>query len=180
MISKPNRLLSIAPSTNGFGFAVMENGCLIDWGNKRAKEDKNRDTLEKLEKLLGRYLPDAIVLQDVEAKDSQRRPRIRKLVRQIRSLAKNRKIEVALLSRKEVMQAFFDDGNGAKYELAKMIAERFPQELANRLPPPRKPWKSEDKRMDIFDAVAFGLTFALAFKSHRQRSQRNIPLAYQN
>jgi len=35
--------------------------------------------------------------------------------------------------------------------------QRFP-ELAPRLPRFRKPWMSEDYRMSIFDAVAFGLT----------------------
>ena len=35
-----------------------------------------------------------------------------------------------------------------------MLAMQFPDELASRLPPKRKPWKSEDGRMDIFVAVA--------------------------
>lgn len=157
MISKSNRIFSIAPSTNGFGFAVMENGRLIDWGNRQAKKDKNKESLIKLDKLLSRYSPDVVVLQDVEAKDSRRRNRIRLLIQRIQSLAKNLKINVELVSRKKVMQIFFVNGKGTKYELAQLLAERFPHELAGQLPPPRKPWKSEDKRMNIFDAVAFGL-----------------------
>jgi hypothetical protein len=41
--------------------------------------------------------------------------------------------------------------------LAEILATRFPEELAPRLPPKRKPWISEDYRMDIFDAVALAI-----------------------
>jgi hypothetical protein len=39
------------------------------------------------------------------------------------------------------------------------LAKQFPDELASRLPPKRKIYKSEDSRMDTFDAV--GLAVAL-------------------
>ena len=45
--------------------------------------------------------------------------------------------------------------------MAEMIAMQFPDELASRLPPKRKPWKSEDARMDIFDAVALAVVFRM-------------------
>jgi len=35
----------------------------------------------------------------------------------------------------------------------------FPIELAPRLPPKRKVWKSEDPRMDIFDAAGLAVAF---------------------
>jgi hypothetical protein len=38
---------------------------------------------------------------------------------------------------------------------------RPPEELASRMPPKRKLWKSEDGRMDIFDAVALAVAFRL-------------------
>jgi hypothetical protein len=49
------------------------------------------------------------------------------------------------------------DGRGTKHALAEIIAKRFPEELGSRLPPKRKPWMSEDSRMNIFDAVALAL-----------------------
>jgi hypothetical protein len=36
-----------------------------------------------------------------------------------------------------------------------------PDELASRLPPKRKTWKSEDSRMDIFDAGALVVAFRI-------------------
>jgi hypothetical protein len=50
---------------------------------------------------------------------------------------------------------------GTKQEMAEMLAGKFPDELASRLPPKRKPWKSEDSRMDIFEAVALALAIRL-------------------
>ena len=47
---------------------------------------------------------------------------------------------------------------GPAYEVARAVADHLP-ELAPRLPPRRKPWMSQDERMSIFEAVAFGLTF---------------------
>ena len=43
-----------------------------------------------------------------------------------------------------------------KETIAAKVAERFP-ELRPYLPPPRKPWMSEDERMNVFDAVGLGL-----------------------
>ena len=43
--------------------------------------------------------------------------------------------------------------------LAEMLAGKFPEELASRLPPKRRPWMSEDPRMDIFDAVGLAVAF---------------------
>jgi hypothetical protein len=60
-----------------------------------------------------------------------------------------------------VKQEFSESGASNKFEIAKTIAARFP-ELTPRLPRFRKPWMSEDYRMSIFDAVAFGLTFFCA------------------
>ena len=46
--------------------------------------------------------------------------------------------------------------------MAELLAKKFPDELASRLPPKRKPWKSEDSRMDIFDAVALAVAFRMS------------------
>jgi hypothetical protein len=44
------------------------------------------------------------------------------------------------------------------YEIwAKMLAQRFPQELAHLLPPKREAWMNENPKMAMFDAVAFAV-----------------------
>jgi Holliday junction resolvasome RuvABC endonuclease subunit len=159
---KHSRILAIAPSTRGFGFAVLEGReTLVDWGVKTVKGDKNVQSLAKAEKLITHYQPGVLVLEDASAKNSRRSPRIRKLCRQIIKMAANRKVSVKLFSRDRVMKTFMTDGQGTKHALAEILAKRFPEELGSRLPPKRKPWMSEDSRMNIFDAVALALVFRL-------------------
>ena len=156
---KNDRILAIAPSSRGFGFAVLEGrATLIDWGVKSVTGDKNAGTLKKVESLVSHYQPAVLVLQDAAAKGSWRSSRIRKLTNKLVAMAANGKVKVALFSREQVKQAFFDDGKGTKYTIARILAGRFPEELGHRLPPKRKPWKSEDYRMGIFDSVALALT----------------------
>ena len=62
------------------------------------------------------------------------------------------------------MRVFFRDGPGTKHALAELLAKRFPNELGFRLPPKRRPWMSEDYRMDIFAAISLALAFRLTRK----------------
>jgi Holliday junction resolvasome RuvABC endonuclease subunit len=161
--SKQFRILAVALSFRGFGFVVMEGEkTIIECGGRVAYEDKNAQSIAKLEKLLNFYRPGVLVLQDVEAKGSRRAPRIKTLNRQIKAAAEKRKIQVKLISKKQMRNLLLGDPNGTKHEMAEMLATRFPDELASRLPPKRKLWKSEDARMDIFDAIALAVTFRVA------------------
>jgi RNase H-fold protein (predicted Holliday junction resolvase) len=156
------RVLAIAPSTRGFGFAVLEGrDTLVDWGVKTVKRNKNANSLAKVAELITHYQPGVMVLQDTSAKGSRRSPRIRKLGQQIKKLTAARKVNVKLVSREQVMKTFFADNQGTKHALAQIIAQRFPGELGSRLPPKRKLWMSESRRMDIFDAVALGLVLTM-------------------
>ena len=157
---KTNRLLAITPSTRGFGFVVMDEA-LVDWGIKAVKKDKNSQSMAKIEKLVDQYDPMVIVLPRADAKEDRRVPRIQKLVRQISAYAGTRKTKVILLSRRQVREAFFEDGKGTKYTIATILAKRFPEELGFRMPRKRRAWMNEDPNMDIFDAVALALTIRM-------------------
>ena len=153
--AKPNRLLALAPSTRGLGFAVLEGeGVLVDWGVKSVTGDKNLKSVAKVEELLALYHPRVLVLEDHSARRS---PRIHALNSLLTHLAKQHEIKVRLLSRDRVYRCFGMAENGTKHALAEILAARFPQELGARLPPKRRAWTSQDYRMGIFDAVALGL-----------------------
>jgi hypothetical protein len=155
--SKHIRILAIAPTSRGIGYAVLEN-TLVDWGVKSVKAgDKNAHSIQKVEEMIALYHPVVLVLQDLCANDARRSPRMQELGQQIVSMAMARKLKVKLVTRAQVREGFFSDGGGTKQELAEILAERFSEELGNRLPPKRKPWTSEDYRMGIFDALALGL-----------------------
>jgi Holliday junction resolvasome RuvABC endonuclease subunit len=157
--TKDMRVLAIDPSTRGFGFAILEGpNRLIDWGVKETKTDKKRRSLKFVADLIERYQPRVIVVEDYTGKGSRRCHRIQGLIKDISKLASKKKVRVRSVSRTKVKQTFSGSGASNKHEIATAIAQRFP-ELAPRLPRFRKPWMSEDYRMSIFDAVAFGLAF---------------------
>ncbi|MEI7729355.1 MAG: hypothetical protein WCO56_07270 [Verrucomicrobiota bacterium] len=157
------RILGIAPTARGVGFAVLEGQeTLVDWGVKTVKGDKNAQSLAKVEKLIAHYQPEVLVLPDTSAKNSRRYPRIQKLSQQIVKVATARNIRVVLLSAEKLRRVYFGNAHGTKHALAEIIAKRFPDELGSFLPPKRKPWMSEHYQMDIFDAVA--LVVALRIK----------------
>ena len=161
--SKHFRILAVAPSARGFGFAVMEGQrTILECGGRLARgNDKNAQSLAKLDKLLDFYRPAILVLQDVEAKGSRRAPRIRTLNRQIKGAAEKRKIGVKLISAKQLRSLLLGDPRGTKHEMAEMIVTQFPNELASRLPPKRRAWDNEDGRMDLFEAVGLAVAFQM-------------------
>lgn len=157
------RILAIEPSSKGVGFAVLEGQKnLVGLGVKSIKKDKNAQSLLKLNELIKDYRPEILILENYSAKGSRRWPRVRKLGLEILVLARSHKLKVRLFSREEVMRTFFADAKeGTDHARAKIIAERFPEELASQLPPKRQAWDSEDSQMPVFDAVALAMTFRM-------------------
>ena len=152
------RLLAIDPSTKGFGFIVLEGEeNAIDWGVRSAKGDKNAECLRQIAKLIARYRPDVIVVEDYRDKAARRPSRLLELVQRIRTLAIANRIKSRGVSRSQVRRVFVQFGALTKHQIAVEIAKRFP-ELIPHLPRPRKPWMSEDERVSIFDAAALALT----------------------
>ena len=151
--SKKFRVLAIALTARGFGYCVMENQDIIESGNKGVEGNKNSHSIQKIEKLLKQFLPDVLVLQDVNAEGCRRAPRIKALHCNVIELSERRKLKVTLLSGKLLREALLGNAKGTKHEMAEILAKKYPVELAARLPQKRRPWENEDGRMDIFDAV---------------------------
>jgi len=152
------RVLSIAPTTRGFGYAVLEGeDLLVAYGRKAIKtgrRQKNVRSLAVIEKMIVQYLPDVLVLPAVHAKGVYRQPRIKELHRLVVELAKQHKLRVTQISRIEVRRSLLGEPNGTKHRVAELLAKRFSDELSSRLPPLRKCGHNEDGRMDMFDAVS--------------------------
>ncbi len=154
------RILAIDPTTRGFGFAVMEGSdYLIDWGVKEGR-DNNKDVhcLNNISELIGRYMPDAIVVEDFNGMGSRRCHRIQNLIKNIIELSQAKNIKTHRYSRSKIREVFALHGAGTKHEIAQAIAGDF-TELVPRLPPHRKCYMSEDCRMSIFDAMSLAITY---------------------
>ena len=163
--NKTVRILAIAPLTRGLGYAVMEGpDKLVVRGNKAIRQDKNTRALVWVEKFIRLYQPAILVLPDVNAPDTRRATRIKTLHRKIVALAKEHQLKVRLFSGQQVREKLLKHAQGTKQALAEILAAQFPVDLASRLPPKRRPWMSEDPRMDIFDAVGLAAVFWLKGK----------------
>jgi hypothetical protein len=82
-----------------------------------------------------------------------RRPRIARLGRAIVALAAAQGVEVAIISYRDVRHCFIHLGARTRWEIANAIARQFPA-LTRRVPAQRQPWKSEDWRLALFNAIA--------------------------
>jgi hypothetical protein len=150
-------VLAVFPSTRGFGYAVFEGPqSLIDWGVKGARcPQKNLASLQKIRELTAFYRPDVVVLEDYEGSGSRRAKRIGTLIDLVAAHATEEGVSTAFFSRAAVRARF---GLKTKRQIAKAITQEFP-ELEPRMPPVRRIWMSEDRRMSIFDAVSLAITF---------------------
>jgi hypothetical protein len=152
-------ILAIAPVAKGFGFVFMrDRHALLNWGTRSVKKtDKNKKCVGKVEKLIKRFQPELLVLPDAFKKAARRQERICKLVRSLASLGKRHGIAVKLISKEDVNRFFFVDGRGTKHQVAIKVADRFPEELGDFLPPERQHWMTENHFTQLFDAAAIGL-----------------------
>jgi hypothetical protein len=161
---QPHRILSIiALTSRGFGYAVLEDdNSLVEYGKKHINADKNARSLKHVEKLIVRYQPEALILDDVNAKGTHRDPRIKELHRTVVALANKRKLPTIKISGTQLRTSLLGNENGTKHEMAEFLAAKFPDELDDHLPPKRPSRKSEDIRMDMFDAVGLSVVAKIA------------------
>jgi RNase H-fold protein (predicted Holliday junction resolvase) len=157
--SKQIRILAIALTARGFGYCVMENHKMLECGKKEVRGNKNLNSVSKIKKLMKQFLPDTLVLHDVNAVNSRRAPRIKALHKRVIRLAAKQKCKVTLITGEKLRTILLGDAKGTKHKIAETLAMQFPDKLASRLPPKRKLWKSEDGRMDMFDAVGLAAVF---------------------
>jgi len=153
-------VLAIYFNTRGFAFVLFEGPLSpLDWSVREMRGPrKDARCLARIVSILDQYLPDIIVLQDTSAQGTPRAQPLVTLNEAIAALAAARKLLVFRYSRVKVREAFEEFGVPNKQALAELIAKHIPA-LERYVPPPRKPWKSDDARMGIFDAAALVLTF---------------------
>jgi hypothetical protein len=104
-------LLAIDPTSRGFAFAVLEAPAfLVDWGSKSATTGSG-SLVRKVGKLLSRYQPDMLVLEDLGAEGARRRIRAREEIRAMERLALTRGVRVERVSRLAILDAFAPCGS---------------------------------------------------------------------
>lgn len=152
--STPKKIIAFDVRARRFGFAVFEAPDeLLDWGVKSFRHGVNAVKVpasQKVATLLSDFRPDVVVVEKPPLHEDSW------LMGTILRLARKENISVRTVSRATVRKRFPGQERN-KHGIAMVLSDRFP-ELADRIPPKRKPWQSEDYRMSIFDATALGLT----------------------
>jgi hypothetical protein len=150
---------SFDPTVRGLAYVVMEGPQkVLDWGVAEARFNKRRRCLQAAGELIEFYEPDVVVLEDPRGEGSRRCARAARLIRDIADYARTENIRPYSYPRNAVRELFERFGAHTKHEIATSIAEWLP-ELKPSLPRKRKPWMTEDDRMNVFDAVSFALTY---------------------
>ncbi len=150
------RVLAIDPFSRGVGFAVLEGPeSLIDWGLRTTGRADNAKAARVIEKLIDRFRPDVLALEDWDSAGSRRCGRVEKLLDRI-AAAEGKRAIVRLITLHQIRAIGPLPQTSTKHGRACFLAERFP-ELQPFLPPFRKLWMPEDDRMAIFDAVSFAV-----------------------
>jgi hypothetical protein len=150
------RVLAIDPFSRGVGFAVLEGPeRLIDWGLRTTGRADNAKALRVIDKLIDRFRPDVLALEDWESAGSRRCGRVQTLLDRI-AATEGPRVLVRLITRRQIRAIGPLPQTSTKRGRACFLAERF-LELQPFLPPIRKPWMPEDDRMAIFDAVSFAV-----------------------
>jgi len=151
-------VLAFYHHARGFSYVVFEGApSLVEWGmSDIAGPQKARGCLRRLALLLSQYCPDALVLRGVSHNAGTKRGA--KLLDAMESLAQRKGIYTAAVSRKQIQAAFASLGSPTRYAIVEAIVKQIPV-LAPFVPPPRKIWNGEDRRMGLFDAASLALTF---------------------
>jgi hypothetical protein len=150
------RVLAVDPFSRGVGFAVLEGqDRLIEWGIKSTGRADNAKSARVIDKLIDRFRPDVLALEDWDSAGSRRCRRVETLLGRIAAKEGSR-VLVRLVTRRQVRAIGPLPLTSTKQGRASFLGERFP-EVQALVPPPRKRWTPEDDRMAIFDALSFAV-----------------------
>jgi hypothetical protein len=157
------RVLAIDLRSRLFGFAVLEGPrALLSFGRTifpvGSAQNNGVVVRRKIDRLLTFFVPSVIAVKHTAGRRDLELLTRKDAIAVIKERAERRSVELVLLNRQEIYQAFRQSGNMSKYEIARLISEVFP-ELRWKLPPNRKTWQPEHHNMPIFDSISVGLAY---------------------
>jgi hypothetical protein len=152
--------MSVFPNARGIAHVVFEGpNSPVDWGICDPRGDRRKhQAIRLIAARLERYSPDILILRDRAGNRPGRIWRHAALMDALEKLAKQKGISITRYSRDEVRQSFGSLGSPTRYAIVQAIAKQVPI-FETYVPPVRKIWKAEDRRMGMFDAAALALTF---------------------
>lgn len=168
---RPFCILRVDPVARGCWFAVWDREIgLVDYGVRTSRSAGPHRVV--LQKLVDRHAPDLVLIES--SSSTKRRGKFLRTAAALTVFSRKRGVRVARVTRRLRR----GDGSVAtKWESAVAIARAYP-ELSSRVPARRKPWMSEDQRMNLFDALALIENY-LALERERAAPDTERPLSPQ-
>jgi len=167
------RVLSLDLRTRRFGYVIFEGPrTLLDWGISAHSNERHSSLERKLNSLHSMFEPSVILVRKTIKRHRISQPNIRPSLHILRAFAKRAAVAFRSIDASLLRHFFFRKAKTNKYDIARMIADRFP-ELSWRLPPKRKPWQSEAARQSIFDAASLGVFYFAQQSEVKQTVTRN-------
>ena len=152
-------VFAIHPTSRGFCWVLFDRpGHLASWGMVDVNGDKNAGCLLRMEVLLRRHSPAVLVLEDVHCGRSRRSERVRILYRSMIRVAEEHEVAVRIYPRSAVGACFGPARARTRQEVAEAVALQVAP-LRHIVPPRRKLWSSEHRRLGLFQAAALALTY---------------------
>jgi Holliday junction resolvasome RuvABC endonuclease subunit len=155
MLRKPFKILGINPGTRYLGIAIFEEGQLLDWGVKVAKEKWSKQKKEKVVgtifKIIEQYTPAAIAVKKLHPAHSSHS--LCQLADEIACLAKRKRLKVHRYSIDEIKSFFCKDKRINRLKLAEIVCSAYPV-LYHELEKEKTSRNLYHLRM--FEAVALG------------------------
>jgi hypothetical protein len=136
----------------GFGFAVVEGARVVDFGTRGAVKGTPDGAVLALTKLLSRYRPAVVVMEDTKHRQARRHLHASRLTTRLGVTAKSRGVLVQTIPLVMVLGRF--GPKTSKHTMAVLLGERF-REIQSRVPRKRKPWETERAMLGAFVAVGF-------------------------
>jgi hypothetical protein len=155
--SPVNRIISLDIRSETLAYAVLDGPLhLIDFGVGRST--RRGFQADRIEKLVKKFQSDIIVLRKVLAGSRRDNPAVQTAIKSIRSRARHLSIPVVSVEKHLIDQTFRGHCKPTKHQIAQLLSARYPA-LGWYVPPKRKIWMPEDRRMQYFDAAALGLAY---------------------
>lgn len=166
MTPKPHRILAIDPGFRRLGYALFENGYLVDYGVRQIPRGRTlKDTFLAIEQAVEMLIADrhsqSLAFEQTVFSQIRHNIRLTLVVHIIRRIAGAHRIPAFAYNPRTIRKAVCNDGNASARQLAKTIAAFYP-ETRLYLESNRR-WR-ERQFQTIFDAVACAM-------AHRQKSQ---------
>ncbi|MCK4351819.1 hypothetical protein KAW65_00235 [candidate division WOR-3 bacterium] len=177
-MSKPDKILALNPGTKETGFALFEDGELIDWGVWTFKPKKRRDSVKRaLLKIIKRNKPNALVIEKPHLIHQKGSSKFNAVFGGLKRTAEEHKLTMHELDPQEVRETICQEGRATRVKIAKRITKRYL--FLKRYLPQNKPvfdfrvlkqYLPRDKPilylshkekywLRMFDAIALGIAF---------------------